>query len=77
MPLAGASAIERVRVSPSGSTHASGTATAVSTRVRRETSSQRGGPVSVIVAVAAGESAVPSEAVKVNVSSPRASASGV
>ena len=55
----------------------SGTETGVPASVVRETSAQCGAPVSVSVTVAGADSAVPSLAVNVKVSSPAASASGV
>ena len=77
MPFDGAPAIESVNGSPSASEQLSGTETAVAVRVCRATRSQLGAWVIEIVTVAGADSAVPSDALYVNVSCPEAPAFGV
>jgi hypothetical protein len=59
-PCAGPLTIDSVSWSPSASVHVSGTDTAVPTLVRRETSEQLAGRVTVIETVAGVEFTVPS-----------------
>jgi hypothetical protein len=77
VPFDGAPAIESVRASPSASEQVSGTGTAVAARVCRATLLQLGACVIEIVTVAGADSAVPSDALYVNVSCPEAPAFGV
>ena len=60
--MVGASTIDSVSSSSSGSVHVSGTETGSPTAVVRATSSQLGARVIVIDTVAGAESTVPSEA---------------
>ena len=70
VPFVGAPAIESVSWSPSASEQLSGTDSAVAERVCRATSAQLGAWVIEIVTVAGADSAVPSDALYVNVSCP-------
>jgi hypothetical protein len=71
VPFDGGPTIETVRPSASGSVQVSGTETLAPARTLRATSGQDGARVTVRLAVAGAESAVPSLALNVNESAPK------